>query len=511
MKKAEGKVYLIGAGPGDPGLLTLRAKECLALADVVVYDRLAEPGILHHCRPDARFVYVGKASSQHTMRQEDINKLLVTLAQEGLQVARLKGGDPLVFGRGGEEALALAEADISFEFVPGISSAIAVAAYAGIPVTHRKVAASFAVITGHEDPAKETSSVKWEKLATATDTLVFLMGVENIEKISAQLMKNGRPGTCPAAIIRWGTHPKQQTWVTILAEAAATVKKYGIEPPAIFLVGEVVRLREKLRWFDNKPLWGQTIIVTRARSQAGTLSRRLRELGAKAVEAPAIKTVPVKDYGPLDRAIASLKEYEWLLFTSVNGVKYFFERLKLAGKDTRALASCKIGAIGTATAAALNEHGIAVDALPPSFRAEGLAEAIAPCVGPGSKILLPRAKEARDVLPQLLAAQGAEIDVIPAYETVMDESAADEVLNALEETKRPVVTFTSSSTVRNLLKLLGPKRSLLKKAVLAAIGPVTAAALREEGLQADICAETYTIEGLIEAIGAYLAQNAKEV
>lgn len=509
MEGKVGKVYLIGAGPGDPGLLTLRARDCLAQADAVVYDRLAEPCILDYCRPEARLIYVGKASSQHTMKQEEINKLLVSLAREGLVVARLKGGDPLVFGRGGEEALELAAAGLPFEFVPGVTSAIAVAAYAGIPVTQRQVAASFAVITGHEDPSKPASAIKWDKLATGADTLVFLMGVENIGKISQQLQKYGRPGSCPAAIIRWGTHPEQQTWVTTLARAPATVEQYRIKPPAIFLVGEVVGLRERLRWFDNRPLWGRTLVVTRARSQASALSGRLRELGARVVEAPVIKTVPAADYGPLDRALARLGSYQWLLFTSANGVAYFWQRLAAAGLDARALAPCRLGVIGSATAAALAEHGLVADLVPADYRAEGLAAALAPQVGPGSKLLLVRAKEARDLLPRTLEELGAQVEVVTAYETVLDDSSRPALLAALQEAEQPIVTFTSSSTVRNLLQLLGPERPLLAGAVLAAIGPVTAATLEGEGFQPAVCATTYTIQGLVGAITAYLA-SAKE-
>ena len=313
----QGKVYLIGAGPGDPGLLGLKAKECLQTADAVVYDRLADPRILAFARKDAEMVYVGKASANHTMRQPDINKLLVKLAAEGKVVARLKGGDPFVFGRGGEEAIELREAGLPFEFVPGVTSAIAVAEYAGIPVTHRHVATSFAVITGHEDPTKGESTIHWKGLATSVDTLVFLMGVENIEKISRELIANGRSADCPAAVIRWGTHPEQRTLITTLGKAAADVKATGMKPPAIFLVGEVVRLREQLQWFDNKPLFGKTVIVTRARAQASALTKKLEAQGAKVIEAPAIKIVPAADYAPLDNAIANINDYKWLVFTSV--------------------------------------------------------------------------------------------------------------------------------------------------------------------------------------------------
>lgn len=496
----QGKVYLIGAGPGDPGLLGLKAKHCLETADAVVYDRLADPRILAFARKDAEMIYVGKASANHTMRQPDINKLLVKLAAEGKTVARLKGGDPFVFGRGGEEAIELKEAGLPFEFVPGVTSAIAVAEYAGIPVTHRHVATSFAVITGHEDPTKGESTINWQGLATAVDTLVFLMGVENIEKISSQLIANGRSASCPAAVIRWGTHPEQRTLITTLGNAAADVKATGMKPPAIFLVGEVVRLREQLQWFDNKPLFGKTVIVTRARAQASALTQKLEALGAKVIEAPAIKIVPASDYAPLDVAISNISTYKWLVLTSANGVEYFFEHLRSAGKDARALANVKIAAIGSATAKALAAHGITADLIPSAYRAEELVEALHSQVEAGDKILLARAKVAREVLPEALRKMGATVDVVTAYETIADCENKDELIAALESDEASVVTFTSSSTVTNLLQVLGDKAELLNKAVLAAIGPVTGDTLTKHGYTAAINAAEYTIDGLTEAI-----------
>ena len=496
----QGKVYLIGAGPGDPGLLGLKAKHCLETADAVVYDRLADPRILAFARKDAEMIYVGKASANHTMRQPDINKLLVKLAAEGKTVARLKGGDPFVFGRGGEEAIELKEAGLPFEFVPGVTSAIAVAEYAGIPVTHRHVATSFAVITGHEDPTKGESTINWQGLATAVDTLVFLMGVENIEKISSQLIANGRSASCPAAVIRWGTHPEQRTLITTLGNAAADVKSTGMKPPAIFLVGEVVRLREQLQWFDNKPLFGKTVIVTRARAQASALTQKLEALGAKVIEAPAIKIVPASDYAPLDVAISNISTYKWLVLTSANGVEYFFEHLRSAGKDARALANVKIAAIGSATAKALAAHGITADLIPSAYRAEELVEALHSQVEAGDKILLARAKVAREVLPEALRKMGATVDVVTAYETIADCENKDELIAALESDEASVVTFTSSSTVTNLLQVLGDKAELLNKAVLAAIGPVTGDTLTKHGYTAAINAAEYTIDGLTEAI-----------
>ena len=499
----KGKVYLIGAGPGDPGLLGLKAKECLETADAVVYDRLADPRIIEFCRKDAEMVYVGKASANHTMRQPDINKLLVKLAAEGKIVARLKGGDPFVFGRGGEEAIELLEAGLPFEFVPGVTSAIAVAEYAGIPVTHRHVATSFAVITGHEDPTKGESTINWKGLATAVDTLVFLMGVENIERISSQLIANGRSADCPAAVIRWGTRPEQRTLITTVGKAAADVKATGMKPPAIFLVGEVVKLREQLQWFDNKPLFGKTVIVTRARAQTSALTKKLEAQGARVLEAPAIKIVPPADFAPLDKAIAEIDTYKWLILTSVNGVEYFFNRLQKAGKDSRALWGIKIAAIGSATAEALKGYGITADLIPSAYKAEELADALAEDTKAGDKLLLARAKVARNVLPERLRALGAQVDVVAAYETVADCQNKEELLEALESGEASVVTFTSSSTVTNLLDVLGDKKDLLNKVALAAIGPVTAETLEKNGLKPAISAAEYTIDGLMTAIEEY--------
>lgn len=499
----KGKVYLIGAGPGDPGLLGLKAKECLETADAVVYDRLADPRIIEFCRKDAKMVYVGKASANHTMRQPDINKLLVKLAAEGKTVARLKGGDPFVFGRGGEEAIELLEAGLPFEFVPGVTSAIAVAEYAGIPVTHRHVATSFAVITGHEDPTKGESTINWKGLATAVDTLVFLMGVENIERISSQLIANGRSADCPAAVIRWGTRPEQRTLITTVGQAAADVKATGMKPPAIFLVGEVVKLREQLQWFDNKPLFGKTVVVTRARAQASALTKKLEAQGARVLEVPAIKIVPPADFAPLDKAISEIDTYKWLILTSVNGVEYFFDRLLKADKDSRALCGVKIAAIGSATAEALKGYGITADLIPSAYKAEKLADALAADTKAGDKLLLARAKIARNVLPERLRALGAQVDVVTAYETVADCQNKEELLEALESGEASLVTFTSSSTVTNLLDVLGDKKDLLNKVALAAIGPVTAETLEKHGLKPAVSAAEYTIDGLMTAIEEY--------
>lgn len=499
-----GIVYLVGAGPGDFKLITVKGLEQVKLAETIVYDRLADERLLEYARPDVELIYVGKSSNKHTMKQAEINQVLVDRAKAGKVVVRLKGGDPFVFGRGGEEALALIENGIAFEVVPGVTSAIAAAAYAGIPVTHRGIATSFTVVTGHEDPDKAESSIHWDKLAGGPDTLVFLMGVENLPTICAKLIEHGRnPGT-PAAIIRWGTKPEQQVWLTTLGSAAEEAAKQQITPPAIFLVGEVAALREKLAWFDTKPLFGKKVLVTRAREQASILTERLEALGACCYEAPAIKVVPPESYEPLDRSISHIGEYQWLILTSVNGVDAFFNRLRLQQLDARALSGVKVAAIGAATAARLKEHGVYADLVPVEFRAEGILQAIAPLVKPGMKILIPRALIARDILPEKLQDLGAAVDVVPAYRTVTGEADRERVRKLLSSGEINLVTFTSSSTVINLLTLLGEGGAeLLNSSAIACIGPVTAMTCHDHAIRRDIMAEEFTISGLVESISKY--------
>lgn len=498
-----GIVYLVGAGPGDYRLISLKAVDCLKAAEVVVYDRLADPRILQWAPEEAEYIYVGKASSQHTMKQEDISQLLVDKAKEGKVVVRLKGGDPFVFGRGGEEALLLRENHLPFEIVPGITSAISVPAYAGIPVTHRGVATSFAVVTGHEAENLGESNMRWDKLSTGVDTLVFLMGVANLPHITEQLIRHGRPADTPAAVIRWGTKPEQRVLETTVGTAAEDVAKAGLKPPAVFIVGEVVKLRQKLRWFDDaesRPLFGKRILVTRARSQASKLTAALEQLGAQVIEAPAIELqAPADDYAALDKAIGHLQDYKWLIFTSANGVEHFFRRLALAGKDTRALGYARIAAIGAATAAKLTEHGIRADVVPGEYRAEAVLEALQGKLPPRAEILIPRAEEAREILPDTLRAQGHRVDVVPAYRTVQGEADGASLREQLEGGELDLVTFTSSSTVTNLLKIIGDAGSL-QGVRTACIGPVTAETARKKGIEPDIVAEEYTINGLVKAI-----------
>lgn len=500
----QGIVYLIGAGPGDYKLISLRGLEYIKQAEVIVYDRLADERLLGYASPSVELIYVGKASSDHTMRQEDINKLLVEKAREGKKVVRLKGGDPFVFGRGGEEALELVDAGIPFEIVPGITSAIAVPAYAGIPVTHRGIATSFAVVTGHEDPTKAESNIKWDKLALGADTLVFLMGVENLPHITAKLVEHGRSPDTPAAIIRWGTKPEQQVFVTTVAKAAEEVARREIKPPAIFIVGDVVTLRNELAWFDKRPLFGRQVLVTRAREQASALTAALENLGAQCLEAPSIAIVPPDSYSALDGALARLDSYQWLIFTSANGVDSFFRRLREAGRDARALAGLKVAAIGTPTASRLREYGITADVVPVEFRAEGVVEALAGRVEPGMRVLIPRAAVARDVLPEELTKAGAVVDVVEAYRTVTADTDGTKLAEKLAAGEIDLITFTSSSTVTNLLAILGPEAAqLIGKAKVVCIGPITASTCMEYGIKPDVIAEEFTIAGLVQAICEY--------
>lgn len=507
------KVYLLGAGPGDPGLLTLKARDALAAADAVVYDALANPSLLEHARPDAERIYVGKIAGRHALPQDEINALLIRKAREdgGKVVARLKGGDPYIFGRGGEEAEALVAAGVPFEEVPGVSSAIAAPAYAGIPLTHRDFASSVTIITGHESPDKPGSVHNWPALAASASTLVFVMGMKNLPDIAASLIRAGMDPATPAALVYRGTTPRQRCLVAPLAELPAAAVAQGFSNPSIIVVGEVARLHASLDWFGKKPLLGRRVVVTRAREQASGLADRLTRLGAEVIQFPTIEIREPEDYAPLDAAIARLDAYDWLIFTSVNGVRHFWRRLAMAGKDSRALAGARVAAIGPATADALAQRGITADFLPPRYQAEDVAEGLKALTGAalsGMRVLLPRALRARDVLPETLRAAGAVVDVVPAYVTMPAAARKDDVLRLLESGELDCVSFGSSSTVENFLALI-PAELLRRhpETALAAIGPVTAATLRAHGLEAAITPRDYTIPALADAIAAHFSPS----
>ncbi len=497
-----GKVFLVGAGPGDPGLITVKGADCIARADVVVYDYLASPTLLAHANPDAEMIYVGKKGGDHTLPQEGINALIVEKAKQGNVVARLKGGDPFIFGRGGEEAEVLVAAGIPFEVVPGVTAAIGASAYAGIPLTHRDYTSNVAFVTGHEDPTKAESSVDWHALATGIGTLVFFMGVKNLPTIAANLVANGRSADTPAAVIRWGTTPKQKTVTATLGTIVDETRSAGIKAPAIIIVGGVVNLRKTMQWFENRPLMGRRIVVTRAREQASDLVQRLTEYGAECIQCPTIQVGPPPDWAGLDRAIETLDQYRWIVFTSVNGVDYFFRRLFENGLDVRALGHIKTAAIGPATADRLRTWGLKSDIVPESYRAESVVEAFTAKMVKGSRILLPRAMEARSVLPVELTRMGALVDEVTAYETRQAENSATDLIARLTEETIDMVTFTSSSTVKNFHRLLPPDRvdRLMDGVSVASIGPITSQTARDLGLSVTIEADTYTIPGLIQAI-----------
>jgi uroporphyrinogen III methyltransferase/synthase len=501
----EAKVYLVGAGPGDPGLITVRGKQCIENADVIIYDYLAPPALLNYAQNHAEIIYVGKKGGDHTLSQDKINALIVEKAKAGSMVCRLKGGDPFIFGRGGEEAEILVSKSIPFEVVPGVTSAIAAAAYAGIPLTHRKLTATLAFITGHEDPHKKESSIDWESLARGIGTLVFFMGVKNLPDITQKLIANGRSPETPVALIRWGTTPGQTTVTGTLDNIAERAKKAALKPPAIIVVGEVVQLRNTLKWFEKRPLLGKRIVVTRARQQASDLVRRLSHLGAECLEFPTIKVVPINDAAPLDNAVQNLATYDWILFTSVNGVKFFFDHLFGMNKDVRALNHLHTAAIGPATAEKLFEYGLKSDIIPQNYRAEAVVDAFRKIPLEGKKILLPRAKEARPVLPVELRKMGAEVDEVTAYLTEKVRANTDQLIKRLEEKTIDLITFTSSSTVQNFKDLLPPNnfKQLIKGITIASIGPITTETAIESGFEVPITAKLYTIPGLCDAIVKY--------
>lgn len=499
-----GIVYLVGAGPGDPGLITVNGLNAISKADVIIYDRLANPQLLKHAKKDAELVYVGKLPGRSGLKQDDINRLLVKKAKKGLVVVRLKGGDPFVFGRGGEEAECCVEEGIPFEVVPGITSVVAVPAYAGIPVTHRDFNAAFSVVTGREQPEKNGSTVSWEILAGVTETLVILMGVQNLPNIVEQLKKYGRDGKTPVALIRWGTRIEQETITGTLDNIVQKVEETGFRNPAVIVVGDVVRLHEKLSWYEKKPLFGKRVLVTRARLQSSELSEKIEILGGEALEFPVIRIVPPKRQELFDQSLRRLGEFDWVIFTSVNGVKHFFQRLFELEIDIRRMAKARIAAIGPKTAEVLKEKGLLVQVIPNEYKAEDLVESLRPYVKKGEKILLPRANIARKILATELEKTGCEVSDVDAYDTELETGDAGEIVKKLEDGQIHVLTFTSSSTVRNFVQVIRTVRedilSLLKDVQIVCIGPITAQTAIDLGLKVDRVAETYTINGLVEAL-----------
>ncbi|HIJ96685.1 MAG TPA: uroporphyrinogen-III C-methyltransferase [Desulfuromonadales bacterium] len=502
-----GIVYLVGAGPGDPRLITLRGIECLRNADVVVYDYLANELLLNHAPEGAERIYAGKIGGRHNQAQDEINSLLVEKGGSGKVVVRLKGGDPFVFGRGGEECEALREAGIPFEVVPGVTAAMGAAAYAGIPLTHRDFTASVAFVTGQEGQGKDDSdsAIDWDRLSLGSGTVVFYMGITTLRRSMQRMMQHGRDAATPVALVRWATTPCQQILIGTVADIADKAEAAAFKPPAVTIVGDVVSLREKLSWFDRRPLCGRKIIVTRSAEQAGEFSTSLDMLGASVLECPTIRLVEPESWQLLDLAIRELSGYDWLILSSVNAVRFFFGRMETLGIDARALAGCKVCAVGPKTADALRAFGIRADLIPGDYKAEGVVDEFAGLDMHGSRVLFPRADKARDLIPRELKRMGAHVDSPVAYRNILPERLPPETLFALEKRSVDCITFTSSSTVLNLAAMLGEELLLdmLKGVTVASIGPITSKSCRDVGLKVDIEPELYTLDAMTTAIEAH--------
>ena len=500
MNRQPGIVYLVGAGPGDPGLITTKGMKLLKEADVIVYDRLVEPALLEEAREDAEIVYAGKGPGPVGSQQEEIYPYLLDRARDGKQVVRLKGGDPFVFGRGGEEAQVLAMAGIPFEIVPGVTSAIAAPAYAGIPVTHRQTSSSFTVVSAVEDPMKSKPIINWEALAHIGGTLVILMGWSKLEEIVKTLVDKGLNPNTPIALVQWGTRPYQKTITGTLADIVVKSQSAGFGPPVIIIIGDSVTLRDEITWLEHKALYGLRILVPRSRQQTSELSRKLSAEGAEPVEIPTIEIAPPSDFTELDNAIASLDRTDWVIFTSANGVTGFFSRLRTLGLDTRAFSSCKICSIGPASSSTLLRYGIVPDLSPKVHTTDALSELLSETNLSGCNITLPTSDIAPDRLSQYLSSHGAKVKKCLTYRTLIPLASKDSALKELADDKIDVITFTSSSTVQNLLHLLNGQSALLQNPLIACIGPKTSATAKNLGVRVDLVAERHDITGLIDVL-----------
>ena len=504
-RKKIGKVFLIGSGPGDPGLLTLKGREILMTADLIVHDRLVNPEILKFARGGARLVDVGKRRRAGTGSQEEIYRIIIKAAREGSQVARLKGGDPFLFGRGGEDAEALKRAEIPFELIPGVSSALAAPGYAGIPLTHRQIASSVIILTGHENLNKDRPGIRWDRLAGAADTVVVLMAMKRLEPILDSLRRGGFPASTPAAVITWGTWPRQKVITAPLETLEAEVREAGLEAPGVLIVGDVVRLRDRLNWFENRPLHGVRVLVTRAADQAGPLRRELERYGAEVVEVPMIEIRPPARWKPFDDVLKRIERYDWLIFTSPNGVRFALDRLMEKGKDVRVLQGIRLAAIGPKTESTLRARGLRADRVPEAFRSEGLLRAFRPREISGKRILLPRGNLAGSWLPGELRKSGARVDQVEVYRTVRPRAAGKKLAVEVGTGSVQLVTFTSSSTVNHFARSVSPRKAseLLHKATVACIGPVTADSARIHGIRTDVVSPIHTVPGLVSSIIAH--------
>src|SRR5665648_116408 len=495
------RVFLVGAGPGDPGLITVRGLRLLERAEVVLYDRLVDPMLLDAAPPSAEMIYVGKRTAAHTVPQDDINRLLLEHGRRGKRVVRLKGGDPFIFGRGGEEAMTLHEAGIPFEVVPGISAGYSVPAYAGIPVTYRGLTSHVTFVTGHEDPTKDSAALDWDKLASGVGTLVIFMGVKNLPQVVQKLKERGRPGDTPVALIQQGTLPGQRTVVGCLDDIVDKVRESGLRPPAITVIGDVVGLREQLAWAEQRPLFGRRVVVTRAQAQAQDQIERLRDLGAEVVAFPTIRIEPVMQSREISAMLEGLSRYEYVVFTSANAVACFFARLGEAGLDVRRLHRATVVAVGPKTAAACRAGGLPPGLIPEAFVGEGILEVLGDRELEGARVLIPRARKARDLLPRTLSAAGAVVEVVPLYDTLPTEPEAKVIERVLGA---DFVSFTSSSTVKNFADLFRAQglENRLGEIRAASIGPMTSETVRKEGLQLIVEAGEHTVEGLVQALAA---------
>ena len=503
-----GKVYLVGAGPGDPGLLTMKGAECLRRADVVVYDRLSSPELLALAPVTAERFFMGKEPETPGGFQQQINDTLSAAALQGKIVVRLKGGDSFVFGRGGEEIDALIEAGVPYEIVPGITSAIAVPAYSGIPVTHRGLSTSFTVVTGSEDPTKSGIDTDWVALAKVKGTLVVLMGWRALPNIIHTLMANGKPPDTPVVVTQWGTTPKQRSVSGTLSNIVERGNSAGLSNPVITVIGAVAALHERMRWFDTSPLFGQRVLVTRSRDQASVLTKFLAAEGAEPIELPTIEIKALADFTQLDIALSNLSDYAWVVFTSTNGVEAVFDRLAASGKDARAFGGVCVGAVGPATAAALHVRGILPDFVPATYTTEDVAKGFAPFDMKDARVLLPRADIATEMLSSGLRTLGASLDEVSSYHTVTPPGSREKARELLTSGSIDTITFTSSSTVRNLVELLNGDLSLFANVRVVSIGPVTSAAAHELGVHVDIEASEHTVEGVIVALAAALSNQS---
>jgi uroporphyrinogen III methyltransferase/synthase len=505
-----GIVYLVGAGPGDPGLITLRGVECLQKAEVVVYDYLANEQLLNHAPSDAERIYAGKIGGRHNQDQEEISRLLVQKGMEGKIVVRLKGGDPFVFGRGGEECEALYDAGVPFEIIPGVTAAAGASAYAGIPLTHRDVTGSVAFVTGQEGKDKDGTTIDWERISLGSGTVVFYMGVTTLRKNMQRLIANGRSSHTPVALVRWATTPAQQVLTGTVADIADKAATAGFKPPAVTIVGDVVTLRDKLRWFDNRPLSGRKVIVTRTSEQAGEFSTQLIARGATVLECPTIKLVEPFDWSELDAAIENLQNFNWLVLTSVNAARYFFDHLYSLGLDSRSLGTCRVCTVGPRTAEAVRSYGILPDLVPVEYKAEAVVDEFSRLDISGQRILFPKADRAREIIPEGLAQMGAHVTTPVIYRNILPDRLCPETLLSLEKRCIDCITFTSASTALNMAELLGVDLlvNMLKGVVVASIGPITSKACRDLGLKVDIQPEEYTIPALADAIQRYFSTAA---